>query len=80
MSRPYLRYAAKRLVQALVVILLAYVFTFVVVSILPGDPITNASCAIPRTVSPRTRSGRSSRLRAWTNRYWSSSGRRSPIS
>src|SRR4051794_21211704 len=41
MSNPYLRYAAKRLVQALVVILLAYVFTFVVVSILPGDPITN---------------------------------------
>ncbi|MCK1351306.1 ABC transporter permease [Bradyrhizobium sp. CW7] len=41
MSGPYLRYAAKRVVQALVVILLAYVFTFVVVSILPGDPITN---------------------------------------
>jgi peptide/nickel transport system permease protein len=28
-------------VQAFVVILLAYIFTFVVVSILPGDPITN---------------------------------------
>lgn len=41
MSNAYLRYAAKRLAQALVVILLAYVFTFVVVSILPGDPITN---------------------------------------
>ncbi|PPQ16050.1 ABC transporter permease [Bradyrhizobium sp. AC87j1] len=41
MSSAYFRYAAKRLVQALVVILLAYVFTFVVVSILPGDPITN---------------------------------------
>jgi len=41
MSNAYLRYAAKRLAQAVVVILLAYVFTFVVVSILPGDPITN---------------------------------------
>jgi peptide/nickel transport system permease protein len=41
MSRPYLAYAAKRIAQAIVVILLAYVFTFVVVSILPGDPITN---------------------------------------
>lgn len=41
MSNAYLRYAAKRLAQAVVVILLAHVFTFVVVSILPGDPITN---------------------------------------
>ncbi len=41
MNNPYLNYAVKRLVQAVVVILLAYVFTFVVVSILPGDPITN---------------------------------------
>lgn len=41
MSNAYLTYAAKRLAQAVVVILLAYVFTFVVVSILPGDPITN---------------------------------------
>jgi len=41
MSKAYLPYAAKRLAQAIVVILLAYVFTFVVVSILPGDPITN---------------------------------------
>jgi peptide/nickel transport system permease protein len=41
MSNAYLTYAAKRVVQAVVVILLAYVFTFVVVSILPGDPITN---------------------------------------
>jgi peptide/nickel transport system permease protein len=41
MSNAYLGYAAKRLVQAVVVIQLAYVFTFVVVSILPGDPITN---------------------------------------
>lgn len=41
MSNPYLNYAAKRLFQAVVVVLLTYVFTFVVVSILPGDPITN---------------------------------------
>lgn len=41
MRNAYLTYAAKRLAQALVVILLTYVFTFVVVSILPGDPITN---------------------------------------
>src|SRR5437879_11396802 len=41
MSNSYFTYAAKRLAQAVVVILLAYVFTFVVVSILPGDPITN---------------------------------------
>jgi peptide/nickel transport system permease protein len=41
MSNAYLAYAAKRLAQAVVVVLLAYVFTFVVVSILPGDPITN---------------------------------------
>ena len=41
MSKAYLPYAAKRLAQAILVILLAYVFTFVVVSILPGDPITN---------------------------------------
>src|SRR3954462_9459615 len=41
MSNAYLRYAAKRLAQAVVVILLAYVFTFVIVSILPDDPITN---------------------------------------
>lgn len=41
MNNAYLTYAAKRLGQAFVVILLAYVFTFVVVSILPGDPITS---------------------------------------
>lgn len=41
MSNAYLTYAAKRLGQAVVVILLAYVSTFVVVSILPGDPITS---------------------------------------
>lgn len=41
MRNAYLSFAARRLAQAVVVILLAYVFTFVVVSILPGDPITN---------------------------------------
>ncbi|PYE92751.1 peptide/nickel transport system permease protein [Rhizobium sp. PP-F2F-G38] len=41
MNSAYLTYAGKRLTQAAVVILLAYVFTFVVVSILPGDPITS---------------------------------------
>jgi peptide/nickel transport system permease protein len=37
----YANYVAQRLLQALVVILLAYVVTFVVVSVLPGDPVTN---------------------------------------
>ena len=41
MRYPYRAYAAKRLIQAVIVILLAYVLTFVVVSILPGDPITS---------------------------------------
>lgn len=41
MNRAYLDYAAKRIGQAVVVILLSYVFTFIVVSVLPGDPITN---------------------------------------
>ncbi len=41
MRNAYLAYAGKRLVQAAVVILLAYLLTFVVVSILPGDPITS---------------------------------------
>lgn len=41
MNGAYLPFAAKRLAQAVIVVLLAYVFTFVVVSILPGDPITN---------------------------------------
>lgn len=41
MRSAYAVYVAKRLAQAVVVVLLAYVFTFVVVSILPGDPITN---------------------------------------
>ena len=33
-------YALRRVVQAVVVVLLAYVFTFVVISVLPGDPVT----------------------------------------
>lgn len=41
MNGAYRNYALKRFVQAVIVILLAYVFTFVVVSILPGDPIIN---------------------------------------
>ncbi|OLP57769.1 ABC transporter permease [Xaviernesmea oryzae] len=41
MRHAYLSFAGKRLAQAAVVILLAYVFTFIVVSILPGDPVTN---------------------------------------
>ncbi|MGO4714371.1 ABC transporter permease [Bradyrhizobium sp. 2TAF24] len=41
MKNAYLADAAKRLAQAIAVIVLTYVFTFVVVSILPGDPITN---------------------------------------
>jgi peptide/nickel transport system permease protein len=41
MTTAYLTYAGKRLAQASVVILLAYVLTFVVVSILPGDPVTS---------------------------------------
>ena len=38
----------KRVAQAIVVILLAYVFTFVVVSILPGDP--SPICATPERI------------------------------
>ncbi|MCS7475501.1 ABC transporter permease [Umezawaea endophytica] len=41
MNRDYARYALRRVLQAIVVILLAYVFTFVVISVLPGDPVTN---------------------------------------
>ncbi|GLW90482.1 ABC transporter permease [Actinokineospora globicatena] len=40
MNRDYVRYALRRVLQAVVVILLAYVFTFVVISVLPGDPVT----------------------------------------
>jgi peptide/nickel transport system permease protein len=41
MSTSYLRFAGRRLAQAAAVVLLAYVFTFVVISVLPGDPVTN---------------------------------------
>jgi peptide/nickel transport system permease protein len=39
-DREYLAYALRRVGQAVVVVLLAYVFTFVVISVLPGDPVT----------------------------------------
>ncbi|GAA3858875.1 ABC transporter permease [Saccharothrix violaceirubra] len=38
---PYAKYALRRVLQSVVVVLLAYVFTFVVISVLPGDPVTN---------------------------------------
>jgi peptide/nickel transport system permease protein len=41
MNRDYVTFAVRRILQALVVILLAYVFTFLVISVLPGDPVTN---------------------------------------
>lgn len=37
----YLWYGARRIAQAVVVVVLAYVLTFVVISVLPGDPVTN---------------------------------------
>ena len=41
MDRGYLGFAARRVGQAVVVVLLAYVATFVVITVLPGDPVTN---------------------------------------
>lgn len=41
MLRTYGPYALRRIGQAVVVVLLAYLFTFFVISILPGDPITS---------------------------------------
>ncbi|MFJ6652150.1 ABC transporter permease [Microbacterium sp. NPDC091313] len=41
MNSAYLRFALTRLGQAVVVVLLAYVLTFVVISVLPGDPLTS---------------------------------------
>lgn len=41
MRRDYATYALRRVGQAVVVVLLAYVFTFVVISVLPGDPVTS---------------------------------------
>ncbi|GAA1389205.1 ABC transporter permease [Pseudonocardia kongjuensis] len=40
MNRDWTGYALRRAGQAVVVVLLAYVFTFVVISVLPGDPVT----------------------------------------
>jgi peptide/nickel transport system permease protein len=40
-THPYVTYALRRLVQAAVVVLLAYIFTFVVISVLPGDPVSS---------------------------------------
>ncbi|WP_340536872.1 ABC transporter permease [Nocardioides sp. GXZ039] len=39
--RAYLGYALQRIAQAIAVILLAYVFTFLVITVLPGDPVSN---------------------------------------
>ncbi|WOF24141.1 ABC transporter permease [Microbacterium betulae] len=41
MNPTYPIYALRRLAQAVVVVLLAYVFTFVVISVLPGDPVSS---------------------------------------
>lgn len=41
MNRRYADYALRRVIQAVIVILLAYVFTFFVISVLPGDPISS---------------------------------------
>jgi peptide/nickel transport system permease protein len=41
MNPAYVLFAAKRLGQAVLVVLLAYVLTFVVISVLPGDPLTS---------------------------------------
>lgn len=40
-SRHYVSYALRRLGQAGIVVLLAYVFTFLVISVLPGDPVSS---------------------------------------
>lgn len=40
-SRSYGVYALQRVAQAVAVVLLAYVFTFLVISVLPGDPVTS---------------------------------------
>jgi peptide/nickel transport system permease protein len=41
MRNAYLGYALRRIGQAVLVILLAYIATFLVLSVLPGDPVTN---------------------------------------
>ncbi len=40
-GRPYFVYALQRLAQAVLVILLAYVLSFLLISVLPGNPIAN---------------------------------------
>ena len=42
MTSQYKRYALTRAAQAIAVVLLAYVLTFLVISVLPGDSITNS--------------------------------------
>ncbi|WGL52030.1 ABC transporter permease [Nocardioides sp. BP30] len=41
MKSSYLTFALRRIAQAILVILLAYVATFLVISVLPGDPVTS---------------------------------------
>lgn len=41
MRHPYLAYAGRRTGQAIVVVLLTYVVTFLAISVLPGDPVTS---------------------------------------
>jgi peptide/nickel transport system permease protein len=41
-ARPYLAYALRRVVQAVLVVVLAYVITFVVITVLGNNPIQNA--------------------------------------
>ncbi len=41
MRHPYARFAVSRTAQAVLVVLLAYVFTFIVISVLPGDPVSS---------------------------------------
>lgn len=40
MSRAYLAFTGRRVRQALLVVSLAYIFTFTVITVLPGDPIS----------------------------------------
>ncbi len=40
-ARPYLAYALRRLVQAVAVIIVAYIITFLIISVLGNNPIEN---------------------------------------
>jgi peptide/nickel transport system permease protein len=53
-GRPYLTYALRRLVQAVVVILLAYVITFLVISVLGSNPIASELSNPQAGLSPAT--------------------------